>query len=182
MKEIANDSIELVVTSPPYPMIKMWDEMFCAFNPAIRDCLRNSAGIKAFELMHKELDKTWVEIARILKPGGIACVNIGDATRTVNSNFVLYPNHSRVVSAFQKLSISNLPNIFWKKKTNVPNKLNNHCQPVHEKLIVPHPENEFLQKWVQWLFLCLILQNQIYFLKLVPLTANVYTNNKTHKV
>ena len=26
MSEVDDDSVELVVTSPPYPMIEMWDE------------------------------------------------------------------------------------------------------------------------------------------------------------
>jgi DNA modification methylase len=57
-----------------------------------------------------------------LIPGGFACINIGDATRTINDEFQLYPNHSRIISAFQILGLSNLPNIIWRKQTNAPNK------------------------------------------------------------
>ena len=28
LKEIPSESVDLVVTSPPYPMIDMWDDMF----------------------------------------------------------------------------------------------------------------------------------------------------------
>ena len=28
LKEIENESVNLIVTSPPYPMIEMWDEVF----------------------------------------------------------------------------------------------------------------------------------------------------------
>src|SRR5690625_366396 len=122
MEQLQDNSIELVVTSPPYPMIKMWDEIMIDQNPAIKTQLDNHNGLAAFELMHLELDKVWKEVTRVLKPGGFACINIGDATRTVDKNFSLYPNHSRIISAFQNLGIPNLPNILWRKQTNAPNK------------------------------------------------------------
>lgn len=122
MEKIKNNSIELVVTSPPYPMIEMWDEIMAKQNPEIQSSLNKNNGAKAFELMHLELDKVWTEVERVLIPGGFACINIGDATRSINGEFALYPNHSRTISAFQKLGLSNLPNILWRKQTNAPNK------------------------------------------------------------
>ena len=122
MQEIDSDSVDLVVTSPPYPMIEMWDDIMALQNPEITTALSKNQGHLAFELMHIELDKVWKEVARVLKDGGFACINIGDATRTINSNFALYPNHSRIITAFQKLDIPNLPNIIWRKQTNAPNK------------------------------------------------------------
>jgi DNA modification methylase len=122
MEQIKDGSIELVVTSPPYPMIEMWDTIMAKQNPDIETALNNNDAAKAFELMHLELDKVWAEVARVLIVGGFACINIGDATRTINGEFSLYPNHSRIISAFQKLGISNLPNIIWRKQTNAPNK------------------------------------------------------------
>src|SRR5699024_4360944 len=122
MSELENESIQLVVTSPPYPMIEMWDKIMGKQNPEIESQLKKGNGHQAFELKHQEFDKVWVEVERVLKPGGFACINIGDATRTINKNFSLYPNHSRIISSFQNLGISNLPNILWRKQTNAPNK------------------------------------------------------------
>jgi DNA modification methylase len=122
MKQIKDNSIALVVTSPPYPMIEMWDEVMAKQNPNIQTALDNNEPYTAFELMHIELDKVWKEVERVLEPGGFACINIGDATRKIGENFALYSNHSRIISAFTKLSISNLPNIIWRKQTNAPNK------------------------------------------------------------
>lgn len=122
MHQIESNSIDLVVTSPPYPMIEMWDDIMALQNPKIATALTNKDPHLAFELMHLELDKIWKEVSRVLKDGGFACINIGDATRTINSNFALYPNHARIISAFQKLEIPNLPNIIWRKQTNAPNK------------------------------------------------------------
>lgn len=122
MQKVEDNSIALVVTSPPYPMIEMWDEIMSKQNLQIKNALDNNEGLLAFELMHLELDKVWAEVNRVLIPGGFACINIGDATRTINGNFSLYSNHSRIITAFQKLGILNLPNIIWRKQTNAPNK------------------------------------------------------------
>ena len=62
MKEIPSESIGLMITSPPYPMIAMWDDMFSKQNPAIKEALDNENGNLAFELMHQELDKVWDEV------------------------------------------------------------------------------------------------------------------------
>ncbi len=122
MKELEGESVHLVVTSPPYPMIEMWDEIMSEQNPQIRAALNNHNGMSAFELMHLELDKVWKEVERVLVTGGFVCINIGDATRTIDGEFALYPNHARIVTIFHKLGFSNLPNIIWRKQTNAPNK------------------------------------------------------------
>ncbi len=122
MKGVDSESVDLVVTSPPYPMIEMWDEMFVAQNQAISKALSKGKGPDAFELMHKELDSVWNEVHRILKKGGIACINIGDATRTIDGDFVLYQNHARILTYLLKIGFSSLPVILWRKQTNAPNK------------------------------------------------------------
>lgn len=122
MKSMHDDSVNLVVTSPPYPLIEMWDEIMGDQNQAINSALLEGVGNIAFELMHVELDKIWAQVERVVAPGGFVCINIGDATRTINENFSLYNNHSRIVSAFIKLGFTNMPNIIWRKQTNAPNK------------------------------------------------------------
>lgn len=121
MSYTADESVNLIVTSPPYPMIEMWDEIMAKQNPQISDALSENPD-EAFELMHQELDKVWAECFRVLKKGGFLCVNIGDATRTINSNFSLYNNHSRIAKACLNLGFVGLPNIIWRKQTNAPNK------------------------------------------------------------
>jgi modification methylase len=122
MHQIKDNSVDLMITSPPYPMIQMWDEMFSKQNPNIKEALDKNDGSLAFELMNQELDKVWDEVYRVLKDGGIACINIGDATRTINSNFQLFSSSSRIISHCLKLGFSCLPKILWKKTTNAPNK------------------------------------------------------------
>jgi len=122
MQAIGPDSVELVVTSPPYPMIEMWDEGFGALNPAVGKALKRSDGRAAFALMHGMLDSVWRETHRILRPGGLACINIGDAARTVGNDFMLYPNHARILNCLLELGFTPLPAILWRKQTNAPNK------------------------------------------------------------
>ena len=121
MRAIKTETVHLVVTSPPYPMIEMWDALFRQQKP-IAAALDTEKGPTAFELMHRQLDAVWHELYRVLVPGGIACINIGDATRTLDGEFALYANHSRILSAMLKTGFTNLPNILWRKQTNAPNK------------------------------------------------------------
>jgi DNA modification methylase len=122
MGVIPSASVHLVVTSPPYPMIQMWDEMFANQNSAVAEALNQGDGFKAFDLMHLRLDPVWKEIYRILASGGIACINIGDATRTIGGKFRLYPNHSRILANMIEVGFCPLPAILWRKATNAPNK------------------------------------------------------------
>ncbi|EMA39612.1 DNA-methyltransferase [Halococcus hamelinensis] len=116
--ELADDSVELVVTSPPYPMIELWDDTFAELDPEVEERLAADDGRGAFEAMHALLDGVWREVARVLVDGGIACVNVGDATRTLDGRFRVYQNHSRVIDAFEGLGFDPLPEILWRKPTN----------------------------------------------------------------
>ncbi|KON33562.1 MAG: modification methylase [miscellaneous Crenarchaeota group-6 archaeon AD8-1] len=122
MNEIEDESIDLIVTSPPYPMIEMWDKVFSEQNPIIKEKLNAKNGNDAFELMNQELDKVWKEGYRVLKHGGFACINVGDATRKIGKEFKIYMNHSRILQFCEKLGFSCLPAIIWKKQTNSPSK------------------------------------------------------------
>lgn len=122
MEELADESIHLIVTSPPYPMIAMWDAQFSQLDPAIGKALEQGRGNDAFEGMHLLLDQVWKECYRVLCPGGFLCINIGDSTRTVAGEFQLYSNHSRITEACRAKGFTVLPLILWRKTTNAPNK------------------------------------------------------------
>ncbi len=119
---LADESIDVIVTSPPYPMITMWDDIFRQLSDDIGGDLAGNNGMRAFEGMHIELDKVWRECYRVLKPGCFACVNIGDAVRKIGDNFRLYSNHSRIIKSFTEMGFDCLPAVIWRKQTNAPNK------------------------------------------------------------
>ncbi len=122
LEPLAPESIHLVVTSPPYPMIEMWDSVFSQWDPQVPGALEKGEGGRAFECMHARLDAVWLETYRVLKPGGILCLNIGDAVRTINGDFRLFSNHSRALLGLFQAGFTGLPNILWRKPTNAPNK------------------------------------------------------------
>src|SRR3990172_1633216 len=109
MEQLQDGAVALVVTSPPYPMIAMWDALFA------------SQGARNYDEMHARLDEVWREVTRVLIPGGLACVVVGDALRKVDGRFRLFPNHARVMESFLALGLDALPYILWKKPTNKPN-------------------------------------------------------------
>ena len=118
LSKIDDDSVELIVTSPPYPMIEMWDELFSELNSEITHSLEAGEGQAAFSQMHEELEKVWKEVSRVLVDGGIACINIGDATRKVDGSFRVFQNHSRIINAFEDLGFEPLPELLWRKPVN----------------------------------------------------------------
>ena len=113
MEQIEDDSVDLVITSPPYPMIRMWDDAFSRSDDSVRSALDENNGEAAFESMHRVLDRTWSECKRIIRPGGVLSINIGDATRSIDGEFRLYSNHARIISIIEKLGFRSLPCIIW---------------------------------------------------------------------
>lgn len=143
MKELETNSVDLIVTSPLYPMFDMWDSMFSKMNPKIGECLAENPMI-AFELMHQELDTVWSECIRVLKDGGFLIINIADAPRSINNSFQMYDNHSRIVTYLTALGMKELPPIIWRKRTNAPNKFMGsgclpcgvYCTQEHEYILI----------------------------------------------
>ncbi len=106
---VADTSVDLVVTSPPYPMIPQWDETF------------RSLGASEYDGMHAVLTEAWRACHRVLVPGGILAINIGDALRSTNGQFQLWPNHATVLAKASAIGFRPLPYLLWKKPTNKPN-------------------------------------------------------------
>jgi modification methylase len=127
MTELADSTIHLMVTSPPYPMIQMWDDQFSQMDPKIAelwkaleaDC-REETVTRIYDAMHENLARVWQEAHRVLIDGGITCINIGDATRTVNGKFRLFPNHARIIEHCERAGFTTLPYVLWKKPTTKP--------------------------------------------------------------
>jgi len=109
MTGVADASVHLVLTSPPYPMIPQWDGLFRAL------------GADDYPGMLRVLSDAWAECLRALVPGGILAVNIGDALRSVDGEFRVWPNPSETIVAATRLGFSPLPYLLWKKPTNRPN-------------------------------------------------------------
>jgi site-specific DNA-methyltransferase (cytosine-N4-specific) len=127
MSELADGSVQLMVTSPPYPMIQMWDSLFVDEDARIGALWRkleedgeDEVIAQIYDAMHIYLGTVWQETYRVLVNGGIACINIGDATRTINGKFKLFSNHARILEICEKIGFTTLPYILWKKPTTKP--------------------------------------------------------------
>lgn len=90
-------------------MIPQWDATFAAL------------GAHGFEAMHRVLRAAWRGARRVLVPGGLMAVNIGDALRTDADGFRLWPNHARVLEDAVAEGFRPLPYLLWKKPMNRPN-------------------------------------------------------------
>ena len=104
MPEVDDESVDLVVTSPPYPMIELWDYL------------------GSYDEQHEMIKKVMSECYDKLKRGGIMCINIGDATRSKSTEFRYYPNHARITENAEEIGFSSLIPILWNKPQNSPNK------------------------------------------------------------
>jgi DNA modification methylase len=113
---------DLIITSPPYPMIEMWDSMFTKANFEVGQYLKQKREIRAWRAMHDVLEKVWRTCDEFLVEGGFICINIGNAFRTLK-HFRVYPNTYRVIQYFNSgLEYQMLPSIYWHKQTNAPTK------------------------------------------------------------
>jgi modification methylase len=113
---ISDNSIHLVVTSPPYWTLKRYNE-----NP-------NQLGhIDQYETFLKELDKVWKHCYRVLVPGGrVVCV-VGDVclSRRKFGRHVVMPLHSDISVACRKIGFDNLNPIIWYKISNAKYEVSN---------------------------------------------------------
>lgn len=67
MYTLDDNSVHLIVTSPPYPGVpELWGEHFASEN---------------FDAAHAWLDRVWDECVRVLVPGGHLVINIGNVGR-----------------------------------------------------------------------------------------------------
>ncbi len=106
---IADESVHLVLTSPPYWTLKEY--------PAHKSQL---GSVTEYEAFHDELDKVWRHCFRVLVPGGrLVCV-VGDVclSRRRHGRHSVMPMHADIVVRARKIGFDNLSPIFWYKIAN----------------------------------------------------------------
>lgn len=113
---IPDDSVHLVVTSPPYWNLKRYND-----NEA------QLGHINDYEMFLQELRKVWSETFRILVPGGrLVCV-VGDVclSRRRHGRHVVVPLHADICVMCRKLGFDNLNPIIWHKISNANYEVSN---------------------------------------------------------
>jgi DNA modification methylase len=113
---IPDESVHLVVTSPPYWTLKEY--------PAHK----NQLGlISDYEKFHDELDKVWRHCLRVLVPGGrLVCV-VGDVclSRKRNGRHQVMPLHADIIVRCRRIGFDNLTPIIWYKISNAAYEIEN---------------------------------------------------------
>jgi len=107
MDEIKNDSVHLVITSPPYWQLKDYgakDQI--GYNDSYRDYIDN-------------LSKVWKECYRVLHPGCRLCVNIGDqfARAIIYGRYKVIPIRTEITKFCESIGFDYMGGIIWQKVT-----------------------------------------------------------------
>ncbi|MCE0524127.1 MAG: site-specific DNA-methyltransferase [Methylacidiphilales bacterium] len=113
---IKDESIHLVITSPPYWSLKRYNEHPEQFGH-IRD----------YEDFLSQIEKVGREVYRILAPGGrLVCV-VGDVclSRKENGRHVVVPLHADICVQCRKIGFDNLNPIIWHKISNASYEVTN---------------------------------------------------------
>ena len=109
MVEVDDNSIDLIVTSPPYWHIKDYGA---------------SGQIGYGQNLHKYLKNlysVWKECYRTLKPGRRLCINIGDqfARSIIYGRYKIIPLHAEFIAQCEDIGFDYMGSIIWQKKTTM---------------------------------------------------------------
>ena len=109
MMEVKDDSIDLIVTSPPYWHIKDYEvEGQIGYGQSLHEYL-------------KDLYRIWKECYRILKSGRRLCINIGDqfARSIIYGRYKVIPLHAEFIAQCEDIGFDYMGSIIWQKKTTM---------------------------------------------------------------
>ena len=113
---IPDETVHLVVTSPPYWNLKRYNE-----HP------EQLGHIQEYEAFLSELKKVWEHIFRVLVPGGrLVCV-VGDVcvSRREYGRHLVFPLHSDICVMCRRIGFDNLNPIIWHKISNASYEVSN---------------------------------------------------------
>lgn len=110
MKELADNSIHLMVTSPPYFDTKMYSDT------PIEDDLGN---VHDLEQWFQEISKVWAEVYRVLGPGRKAFINIMNLPVRKDSSFKSLNLMGRTITICEGIGFIFKRDIVWHKTNGV---------------------------------------------------------------
>jgi len=107
MSEIPDNSVHLIITSPPYWQLKDYgsnDQI--GFNDSYEDYINN-------------LSLVWKESYRVLDNGCRLCINIGDqfARSVYYGRYKVIPIRTEIIKSCESLGFDYMGAIIWQKKT-----------------------------------------------------------------
>lgn len=110
MSWVPDKSVHLIVTSPPYWVLKQ-------YAPGNPDQMGH---LEDYELFLSELDRVWRDCARVLVGGGRICCVVGDVCvpRKRAGRHYLVPLHADIQVRARKIGLDCLQPILWHKIAN----------------------------------------------------------------
>ncbi len=107
---IETQSVHLVVTSPPYAMLKEYPD-----HPG------QLGNMPVYDEFLDELDRVWKECLRVLVPGGRICCVVGDVciSRREGGRHHVLPLSADIQVRARKIGLDNLTPIRWLKVANI---------------------------------------------------------------
>jgi DNA modification methylase len=109
MKELKDEEVDLIITSPPYWHIKDYGVYGqIGYGQTLHEYLR-------------DLYYVWNECYRVLKKGRRLCVNIGDqfARSIIYGRYKVIPIHAEVIEQCEAIGFDYMGAIIWQKKTTM---------------------------------------------------------------
>jgi DNA modification methylase len=109
MPELADESVALVVTSPPYYTIKDYD---------VPGQIGHGQSLYTYL---RDLYRVWRECHRVLMPGARLCVNIGDQFARAKrfGRYKVIPLHAEVIAQAEQLGFDYMGAVIWQKRTTM---------------------------------------------------------------
>ena len=109
MVEVEDNSVDLIVTSPPYWHIKDYGvKGQIGYGQSLHEYL-------------KDLYRVWKECYRVLKPGRRLVINIGDqfARSIIYGRYKVIPLHAELIAQSEDIGFDYMGSIIWQKKTTM---------------------------------------------------------------
>lgn len=107
MKEVENESVHLIVTSPPYWQLKDYGKgSQIGFDDSYEDYINN-------------LNLVWYECSRVLHEGCRLCINIGDqfARSIYYGRYKVIPIRTEIIKFCESIGFDYMGAIIWQKVT-----------------------------------------------------------------
>ena len=109
MNEVADKSVHLIITSPPYWQLKDYGTA-------------NQIGFNdSYEQYINHLNLVWKECYRVLHDGCRLCINIGDqfARSVYYGRYKVIPIHSEIIRFCEAIGFDFMGQIIWQKSTTM---------------------------------------------------------------
>lgn len=109
MAEVPDESVHLIITSPPYWHLKDYGtENQIGYGQSLHEYLW-------------DLSRVWNECWRVLQPGRRLCINIGDqfARASVYGRYKVIPLHAEIIAQCEAIGFDYMGAIIWQKKTTM---------------------------------------------------------------